>query len=152
MRQPHQVRVRTRRVDDDEIERALDGAHRFHELLEFGVFIVGDLHRLAELDAEMHRHFERQTGAARPCVAVADVTGEALLAAVEIDGGDALAGLHQGDSDVQGGGGLTRTALLVAQHDHMGRAGRTLTSLHQHHATPFDIFKSRAAAVKRNAR
>ena len=148
MRQPHQIGVRPRRVDDDEIKGALDRAHRFHELLEFGVLIVGDLHRLAELDAEMHGDFEIEAGAARPRLAVADVAGETLLAAVEIDGGDALTGFHQGDSDMQGGGGFARTALLVAQHDHVRRAGLTLTSLQQHDSTPADIFKSRASAVK----
>ena len=54
----------------------------------------------------MHGDFEIEAGAARPGAAVADVAGEALLAAVEIDGGDALAGFHQGDSDMQGGGGF----------------------------------------------
>ena len=148
MRQPHQIGVGTRRIDDDEIEGTLDRADRFHELLELGVFIVGDLHRLAELDAEMHGNFEIETGTARPGAAVADVAGETLLAAVEIDGGDALTGFHQGDSDVQGGGGFSRTALLVAQHDDVRRAGLTLTSLNQHYSTPADIFKSRASAVK----
>ena len=126
----------------------LDRADRFHELLELGVFVVGDLHRLAEPDAKMHGHFETEPGTARPGAAVADVTGKTLLAAVEIDGGDALTGFHQGHSNVQGGGGFTRTALLIAQHDHVRRAGLTLTSLNQHYATPADIFKSRASAVK----
>ena len=107
MRQPHQVGVGTGRVDDDEVVGALDRAHRLHELLELGVFIVGDLHRLAELDAVVHRNFEIETGPARPCVAVADVAGETLLAAVEIDGRNALSGLHQGDGDMQGGSGFS---------------------------------------------
>ncbi len=112
------------------------------------VLIVGDLHGLAELDAAMHRNLEIEAGAARPGAAVADVAGKALLAAVEIDGGDALAGFHQGDGDVQGGGGFSRSALLVAQHNHMRRTRLPLTSLHQHHLTPVDIFKFRATAVK----
>ena len=93
--------------------------------------VVGDLHGLAELDAAMHRQLEIEAGAARPGGTVADVAGKALLAAVEVDGGDALAGLQQRDSDVQGGGGLARAALLVAEHDDMRRAGLALTSLHQ---------------------
>ena len=148
MRQPHQIAVGAGRIDHDEVEGALDRADGIHELLEFGVLVVGDLHGLAELDAAVHRHFEVEPGAARPGGAVVDVAGEALLAAVEVDGGDALAGLQQGNGDVQGGGGLARPALLVAQHDHMGRAGLSLTSLHQHRSTPVDIFKSRASAVK----
>ena len=98
--------------------------------------VVGDLHGLAELDAAMHRDFEIEAGAARPGAPVVDVTGETLLAAIEIDGGDALAGLHQGDGNMQGGGGFTRTALLVAQHNDVRRAGLSLTSLHQHVSTP----------------
>src|ERR1700682_2641018 len=129
MRQPHQIGVRARRVDDDEIEAALDRADRFHELEKFGIFIVRDLHRLTELDAEMDGEFETQTGAARPGLPIRDVAGKTLLAAIEIDGGDALTGFHQGNSDMQSGGGFSRTALLVAEHDYMRRAGLTLTSL-----------------------
>ena len=148
VRQPHQVAVGTRGIDHDEIEGPLDRAHRVHELLEFGGFIVGDLHGLAELDAAMHGNFEIEAGAARPGAAVVDVTGETLLAAIEIDGGDALAGFHQGDRDMQGGGGFARTALLIAQHNDVRRAGLPLTSLHQHALIPWDIFKFRATAVK----
>jgi len=76
-----------------------------------------DLHRLAEPDAVMHRNFEIETGPARPRAPVTDVAGETLLAAVEVDGRDALSSLHQGNGNMQGGGGFSRSALLVAQHD-----------------------------------
>ncbi len=116
MRQTHQIGVGTRRIDDDEIEGTLDGAHRLHELLELGIFIVGDLHRLAELDAVVHGNFEIETGAARPRAPVGDVAGKTPLAAVEIDGGDTLSGLQQGNGNMQGRGGFSRPALLVSQH------------------------------------
>ena len=48
-----------------------------------------------------------------------NVTGKALLAAIEIDGGDPLARLHQGNGDVQGYGGFARPALFVTQHNDM---------------------------------
>ena len=48
----------------------------------------------------MHRQLEAEAGAARPGGTVADVAGKALLTAVEVDGGDALAGLQQRDRDV----------------------------------------------------
>ncbi len=100
----------------------------------------------------MDGDLEVEAGAAGPGVAVADVARETLLAAVEIDGGDPLAGFHQGDGDMQGGGRFARPTLLVAQHHHMRRAGLSLASLNQHLSTPVDIFKFRAPAVKRNAR
>jgi hypothetical protein len=99
-------------------------------LLELGVLVVGDLHRFAKLDAVMHGDFEIEPGAAGPRPAVVDVPGKALLAAIEVDGGDALSGFHQRDSNMQGGGGFSRTALLVAQHNHVRRAGLPLTGLH----------------------
>jgi hypothetical protein len=36
------------------------------------------------------------------------------LATIEVDGGNALAGLQQRDGDMQSNGGFTRTALFVA--------------------------------------
>src|ERR1700732_379901 len=99
----------------------------------------------------MYGNLEVKTGTVGPDAPVVDVTREALLAASEIDGGNALAGFHQGDGDMQGGGGFTRSTLLVAQHNDVSRAGLTLTSLHQHSSTPCSIFKLRATAVKLNA-
>jgi len=75
-----------------------------------------------------------------------------LLAAIEVNGGDALAGLQQGNGDMQGRGGFARAAFFVAQHNDMSRARLTLTSLEQHaFDSPFGIFKLRASAVKLNA-
>src|SRR3982074_2064479 len=141
MRQTHQITVRARRIDNDEIECPLNRAHRIHELLEFGGFVVGDLHGLAKLDAAMYRELESEAGAACPGVSVVDVTGEALLAAIEIDGGDALAGFHQGNGDMQGGGGFTRTTLLIAEHNDVSRARLPLTSLHQHFCEPLSYLQ-----------
>src|SRR4029450_130629 len=77
-----------------------------------------------------------ETGAARPRAPVGDVAGETLLAAVEIDGGDALPGLQQGNSNMQGGRGFSGSALLVAEHDDVRRTELTLTRLNQHDSTP----------------
>jgi hypothetical protein len=63
---------------------------------------------------------------------VVDIVGEALLPAVQVDGGDALACLHQGHSDMQGGGRFARTALLIAEHNDVRRARLPLGRLHQH--------------------
>ncbi|MHC2196151.1 hypothetical protein ACVJF1_008784 [Bradyrhizobium diazoefficiens] len=132
MGEPHQVAVGAGRIDDDEIETALDRRDRLHELLELGVLVLGNLHGLAELDAAMHRQLEIELGATGPGGAVVDVVGEALLAAVEVDGGNALTGLQERDRDVQGSGRFAGAALLVAQHNDVRRAGLALASLHKH--------------------
>ena len=132
MRQTHQIAVGPRRIDDDEIECPLHRADGVHELKKLRRFIVGDLHGVAKLDAAMHRKFEVEPGTARPGAAIGDVAGKTLLAAIEVDGCDALAGLEQRNGDMQGGGGFPRTALLIAQHNHMRRARLPLTCLHQH--------------------
>jgi len=57
---------------------------------------------------------------------------EALLARVEIDGGDTLAGLEQGDRDVQGRGGFSGAALFVAEHHDVRRLRALSDRLDQH--------------------
>src|SRR4051794_24245585 len=143
MRQAHQIAVRPRRIDDDEIERPLHRADGVHELQELRRFIVGDLHAVAKLDAAMHGEFEIEAGAASPSAPVTDVARKTLLAAIEVNGGDALAGLEQCNGNMQGGGGFSRTTLLIAQHKDMRRARLPLTSLHKHVLIPAVIFKSR---------
>jgi hypothetical protein len=62
----------------------------------------------------MNRKLEVEAGAAREGASVVDVTGKALLAAVEVDGGDALSGLQQRNGDMESNGGFARTTLFVA--------------------------------------
>src|SRR5262249_59477957 len=124
------------RIDHDEIEGVFDRTDRIRELQQLGILVVGDVHGEPGLDAAMHRQLEVETSAPGPGLAVVDVAGETLLAAVEVEGGDPLAGFHQGDSDVQGGGGFSRTALFVAQHNDVCRTGLPLTGLHEHDSTP----------------
>jgi hypothetical protein len=69
----------------------------------------------------MDGNLEIESGAGCPGTAVVDVTGETLLAAIEIDCGDALSRFHQGDRDVEGGGGFAGATLLIAQYDDMSR-------------------------------
>jgi len=149
VRKTHQIAVRSRRIDNDEIEGALDRADRRHEFPALRRLVLRDLHGLARRDAAMNRKLEVEAGASRPGPPIADVTGEALLPAVEIDGGDALARLEQGHGHVQRGGGFSRTALLVAQHHNMRRA-RLLTCLHQHDLNLYAYLPSRTPPVKGN--
>ena len=150
MRQPHQESIAARRIDDDEVMRAFDRGHCLRKLIELERFVLRDLHTVAELQAIMLGHFEHQARLLRPGTAIIDITGKAALAAIEIDGGDALAGLEQGHCDMQRGRGLARPALLVAEHDDMRRAG-LLCALHQHRLRsrriardPSIIFKARS--------
>jgi hypothetical protein len=69
----------------------LDSADDIHELLAFGSLIVSDMHGLAEFDAAVRGTLDVQARATRPGATVVDVTGEALLPAIEIDRGNALA-------------------------------------------------------------
>ena len=68
----------------------------------------------------MRRQLELDARTLGPGAAVLDVMGEALLARVEIDGGDALAGLEQGNGNVQRRCRFARTALFIAEHHNMG--------------------------------
>ena len=118
-----EVAVGARRVDDDEIVRVLDRGDGVGEAGEFLRLVLVDLEAVAARDAEMRRQFESELRPLRPGAPVADVMGEAALARVEVDGGDALASLHQRDRDMHRGGRFARAALLVAEHDHMGGSG-----------------------------
>ena len=80
MRQPHQVGVRTRRIDDDEIVGLLDRAHRLGESGEFLLLDFVEPHAEAARDAKMHGDVERRAGALGPGAPVLDVMGEAFLA------------------------------------------------------------------------
>ncbi len=136
VRETHQIAVGAGRIDDDEVERTLNGTHSRRELREFRRLVLGHHHAGAEFDTAVMRQFEIEAGAARPGSTVGDVAAETLLPAVQIDGGDTLACLQQGDGDMQAGRGLARPALLVAEHDDMRRAGLSLSSLQQHPEVP----------------
>src|SRR5258708_39868981 len=114
MRQTHQVGVGPGGIDDDEIECSLHCADGVHELHQFRRFVIQNLHGLAKLDAAVNRALEVEAGAARPGASVIDVTGEALLATIEVDGSDALAILQQRNGDMESNGGYSRNTLFVA--------------------------------------
>src|SRR4030081_941256 len=98
MRQTHQVGVGPRGIDDDEIECSLHCADGVHELHQLRRFVIQSLDSLAKLDAALNRELEVEAGAPRR--SVVDVTSEALLATIEVDGSDALAGLQQRNGDM----------------------------------------------------
>jgi hypothetical protein len=83
----------------------------------------------------MDRHLEIDAGMPRPAAPVGDIVGGALLAGIEVDGGDPLPHVQERDSNVHGGGRFPRAALLVADHDHMRGRRYSRARLNQHDAT-----------------
>jgi hypothetical protein len=88
-----QIAIRARRVDDDELNIPVERVDRIDESLAFKLFIVSDLHRPALLDAEVGWHFEIEPGMGCPSTTIVYVARKALLASVEIDCSNPLAGL-----------------------------------------------------------
>jgi hypothetical protein len=84
----------------------------------------------------VNRELEIEAAAARPGASVVDVTGEGLLATIEVDGSYALAGLQQRNRDMQSYGGFTGTTLFVAYNNDMRGTRLALICLHQHRLTP----------------
>src|ERR1044072_4243279 len=99
----------------------LDRVDRRREAAELGCLVLVHAHALGAGDGEMIRHFERGAGPARGVAAVLDVMREGLLPAVEVDRGDALAGLEQRDRDMHRGCGFARAARLGAGRASMWR-------------------------------
>ena len=87
---------------------------------------------------------ERDAGAGRPIAPIVHIVGEAALAGVEVDGGNALAGLKQGDGDMHRRGRFSRSAFFVAKDDDMRRERLANIRLHQHGTQPLrsDPFSS----------
>src|SRR5262249_48663653 len=75
---------------------------------------------------------ELNTWARGPGAAVFDVMSEGFLPAVEVDGGNALAGLEQRHRDMQRCCRLARATLFIAEHDHVRRRVCLLSRLVQH--------------------
>src|SRR5581483_4106807 len=91
-----------------------------------------EAHTAAARDAIVGGKSELEAGAGRPVAAVFDVVSEAALAGVEINRGDALAGLQQRDSYMHGSCRFSGTAFFVAKNDDMRRYRRADIRLHQH--------------------
>ena len=132
MREPHEVGIGARRIDDHEIMGALDRAHRLGEGAEFLRFDLVKAQAATACDAIMRGELELDARARRPVAAIVEVVGKAALAGIEIDRGDALAGLQQRDRNMHGRGRLSGTAFFVAKDDDMRRYRRADIRLHQH--------------------
>jgi hypothetical protein len=100
MGEPHQVAVMWGRIDHQKIIAVLRGTNRLVEVGEFGSFAFVNPNTLSPRYAEMDRQLEIPIGSPSPGTAVLDIMGEAFLAAVQIDGGNALTGFQQRDGDM----------------------------------------------------
>jgi hypothetical protein len=132
VREPHQVAVGRRGVDDDEVVGVLDGGDGLGEVGELDRLVVLDLGTLGARNVIVRGDFQRQAGPFGPGPPVLHVVGEALLPAVEVDRGDALAGLQQSDHDMHARGRLARSPLFVAEHDDVRGPGVSDRRLEQH--------------------
>ena len=121
VREAHQIAVMAGRIDHHHVVGVFDRTDRLGKVIE--LFRLVRFHRIAfgAADDEMRRQFELDAGALGPGAAIFDVMREALLARVEVDGGDALPGLEQGDGNMQSRRGFSRAAFLVTEHDDMRR-------------------------------
>ena len=110
----------------------LDRADRFGEGAEFLRLDFIEPHAEAACDAKMPRMLKLDAGPRGPVAPVFNVMCKAALTGVEIDCGDALAGLQQRDSDMHSRSRLSRTAFFVAKDDDMRRIRLAKIRLHQH--------------------
>ena len=111
----------------------VDGCRKVRKLRRL---VLVDPRTLAARDAIMLRQLQRDTGPLRAGLAIFNVVSEGLLPAVEIDGRDTLSGLEKRHRNMHRGGGFARSALLVAEHDHMRGTRYTTCCLKQHTPTP----------------
>lgn len=88
-----QIAIRSRRVDDDEINIPVERVDRIDKPLAFKLFVASDLHRAALFDAEVGWHFEIEPSVGCPGTTIVYVARKALLTSVEIDCSNPLAAL-----------------------------------------------------------
>src|SRR4029453_9736659 len=122
------------RIDHHEVMGALNRADGGGEVGDLGRLVGFHRAGLSALDTIMRRQLELYARALSPGAAGLDVMGESFLPAVDIDSGDALAGLEQRHRDVQRWGGFSRTTLLACEYDQVRRLRSFLDRRDQHDA------------------
>src|SRR3954447_16597279 len=101
MREAAQRAVMPGRIDDDKavpFRQRIDGVGESRA--PFALAAGGGI------ETQMLRDIELAPNAPAPRLPVFDVMGQASLPGIEIDRGDGLARLHEGDSNVHGDGGF----------------------------------------------
>jgi hypothetical protein len=96
-------------------------SNHFVEIGELGNLVFVNLGAFGASNAEMDRQLEIGMGPLGPGMTVRSVVSEALLPAVEVDCGNALAGFHQRNRDMHRDRGFPRASLFVSHHDHVWR-------------------------------
>ena len=92
---------------------------RLAEQVELELLVFLDRVRAGQRQVVMGGVRQFEVARLRPVAAVLDVVGEGLLAAVDVDRGDAEALIEQVDREMEGGRGLARAALLIADDNDM---------------------------------
>src|SRR6516165_1590686 len=132
----HHVGIGARRIDDHKVMALLDRAYGLSKRGEFLGFDFIETHAAAACNAIMHRDFQLHPGARSPPAAVVYIVGKTLLTRIEIDRGDPLASLQQGDGDVHSSGRLAGTTFFVPEDNNMRRERTAELRLHQHRTQP----------------
>src|SRR5581483_128835 len=94
MREPHQVAVLWRRVDDDEIRTSLRSRDGVLEGIELGPLVPVDARSFTAIDADVLGLLQTHSEALGPGTAIVHIVSETALPAIKVDGGHALSGLE----------------------------------------------------------
>src|ERR1700722_15444933 len=112
MRQPHQIAIVTGRIDDNQAIGSPEGIDGLGQRLSSGGLIF-DTGIIDSAETKMIWNFEVARDVFGPSASVLDIMRETSLPRVEVDGGNALARLHQGNRDMHCAGGLARPPFFV---------------------------------------
>src|SRR5450759_592771 len=113
MSQPRQITIMTGSIDYNKTVSLRQCINGIGECLAS----CGILRIIVLTEAKMVRDLEVANTVLSPSASILNIMGEASLSRIEIDGGDALAGLHQRNCDMHCNSGFARSALFIAHND-----------------------------------
>ena len=122
MGKPGEVAVKAGRVDDDEIHLAAQAIHGAREDSQLDLLVFADGVAPGGRQVHMLGHQHIATAGLGRGAAIADVAGQGLLTAIDVNGGDPVPQMQQIDRQMQRGGGFARATFFVADHNDMRAA------------------------------
>src|SRR6185437_5240195 len=123
VRETGQVRVEAGRVDNEEINLALDLRHGLAEQIELEFLVFLDRITARQRQVIMGGVRQLQTTVLDPAATVPNIGREGLLAAVDIDRRHPKSLIKKVYRQVKGGSRLAGPALFVADYDDMRTSG-----------------------------